>query len=172
MRRPSRRWWVAVLALTAGAAGTMGTTACIPGGGFIAIGTAIDVLPHGFVTITVAGSRYYYHRGVFYRPHRGGFLVVPAPYGAVVEVLPAGYVMILVQRDPYAYYRGFFYAPQAERWIVVRPPIGAFVRVLPPGAVTRRVGPVEYKEYAGVWYRPAIQDGKRGYQVAERPSGG
>ncbi len=163
--------WTTALAAVAGLASVTATTACYPHGGFIAIGTAIDILPQGFVTITVGPSRYYYHRGVFYRPHRGGFLVVPPPYGAVVDVLPPGHVMVLVEHDPFAYYRGFFYAPRTERWVVVRAPLGAFVRTLPRGAVTRRVGAVEYKEYAGVWYRPAIQDGNRGYQVAERPSG-
>ncbi|HSG47623.1 MAG TPA: DUF6515 family protein [Longimicrobiales bacterium] len=170
-RAPGR--WALTLAMLAAVAGASTlTTGCFPRRGFITIGTAIDILPHGFISVTLGGGRYYYHRGIFYRPYRGGFLVVPAPIGAVIPGPPPGYVMVLVENDPFAYYRGVFYAPMGAEYVVVRPPLGAFVRTLPPGAVTRRVGGVEFKEYAGAWYRPAIRDGDRGYQVTDPPDGG
>lgn len=174
MRNPTRhhgRWALVLATLAAVAAASTATTGCVPHRGFITIGTAIDILPHGFVTITVGGTPSYYHRGVFYRRYRGGFLVVPAPIGAVIPGPPPGYVMVLVENDPFAYYRGVFYAPMGGQYVVVRPPLGAFVRDLPPGAVTRRVGGVEYKEYADAWYRPAIRDGDRGWQVTDPPEG-
>lgn len=172
MRSKGHAGWTLYLALTATMAGGSAlSTGFLPRHGFITVGTAIDILPHGFVTITLGSSRYYYHRGIFYRPYRGGFLVIPAPMGAMVPVLPAGHVMILVENDPFAYYRGVFYAPMGPEYVVVRAPVGAFVRTLPPGAVARRVDGVEYKEYAGAWYRPAIRAGDRGYQVTEPPGG-
>lgn len=145
------------------------TEACFPRRGFITIGTAIDVLPDGFLTVTVEGGRYYYHRGVFYRPYRSGWVVVRAPLGAVIDVPPPGYVMVLVENDPFAYYRGVFYEPYGARYVVVRAPVGAFVRALPRTAVPRRIDGVEYKEYAGVWYRPAVRRGERGYEVTDPP---
>ena len=148
---------------------TAATAACFGGYTYIGFGTALDVLPDGYVTLTVGTRPYYYHRGVFYRPYRRGFVVVPAPFGAMIRLPPPGHVMVLVENDPYAYYGGVFYAPRAGRYAVVRPPIGAFVRRLPPSAVTRRVAGVEYKEYAGAYYRPAIRDGRRGFEVTDPP---
>ncbi len=170
MRRVTRtRGLLGVLLI---ALSTSALTGCFGRYAWIGIGTAIDVLPHGYVMITVGPEPYYYHRGVFYRPYRRGFLVVPAPIGAVVMMPPPGHVVVMVESDPFHYYRGVFYAPMAGRYRVVRPPIGAFVREVPRPANTRRIGGVEYKEYAGTYYRPAIRDGRRGYQVTERPRGG
>lgn len=149
---------------SAGAAGCFGRYA------FIGIGTAVDVLPDGYVSVTVGTMPYYYHRGIFYQRYRRGFVVVPAPIGAMVMAPPPGYVMVMVENDPYHYYRGVFYAPTAGRYRVVRPPIGAFVRSLPESVSARTVGGVEYKEYAGTYYRPAIRDGRRGYEVTEAPT--
>lgn len=156
------------LAMAVIAAASLSTSGCFGRHAFIAIGTAIDVLPSGFVTVTVASRPYYYHRGMFYRPYRRGYVIVPAPIGAVIMVPPPG-VVVMVENDPYHYYRGTFYAPRGNRYVVVRPPLGAFVRTLPPTAVTHRIDGVEFKEYAGTYYRPAIRDGNRGYQVADPP---
>ena len=151
------------------AVASLAAAGCFGRYAFVGVGTAIDVLPHGYVSVTVGTMPYYYYRGVFYRPYRRGFVVVPAPMGAVVMGPPPGSVLVMVENDPFHYYRGVFYAPRGNRYVVVRPPIGAFVRSVPDYAVTRRVGGVEYKEYAGTYYRPAIQDGRRGYQVTEPP---
>ena len=85
---------------------------------FITVGTAVDILPSGFVTVRVGTGRYFYHRGVFYQPYRGGFLVVTAPLGAVIPRPPGGHVMILVENDPFAYYRGVFYQPVPAGYVV------------------------------------------------------
>lgn len=162
-----------LLALAAVLAGTsVNVTGCFgPFGrrGFITIGTAIDILPAGFVAVRVGTGRFFYHRGVFYQPYRGGYLVVAAPLGAVVPRPPGGHIVVLVENDPYVYYRGVFYQPVPAGYVVTRAPMGAFVRRLPPGAVVRWVDGVEYKEYAGAWYRPAIRDGADGWQVTEPP---
>ena len=167
MNARSRLGWLVAALLVASA--SLPVTGCMGRHAFIGIGTAIDVLPGGFVTVSVTNRPYYYPRGIFYRPYRRGYVVVPAPIGAVVMVPPPG-VVVMVEDDPYRYYRGVFYRPRPTGWVVVRPPLGAFVRSLPPSAVTRRVDGVEFKEYAGTWYRPAIRDGARGYQVAEPPT--
>lgn len=147
---------------------SLSTSGCFGRHAFMAIGTAIDVLPGGYVTVTVGTRPYYYHRGIFYRPYRRGYVVVPAPIGAVVMGPPPG-VLVMVENDPFRYYRGVFYRPRGDRWVVARPPLGAFVRTVPRTAVTRRVDGVEFKEYAGTYYRPAIRGGERGYQVTEPP---
>ena len=168
------RWTLPLLALLAVSAAGVGTTGCM-GRTFISLGTAIDILPGGYVTVTVGTGRYFFHDGIFYRSYRRGYLVVPAPIGAVIPGPPPGHVIVLVENDPYAYYRGVFYRPWESRWRVVPAPPGAFVRRLPPGAASVRIDGVEYKEFGGVYYRPAIRDGREGYQVTEtprRPPGG
>jgi hypothetical protein len=159
-------------ALLVVALASLATASCFGRYAFIGVGTAIDVLPDSYVTVSVGTMPYYYYGGVFYRPYRGGFVVVPAPLGAVILAPPPGHVIVLVENDPYRYYHGVFYAPRRGRFVVVRPPLGAFVRTIPRTAVSRRVRGVEYKEYAGTYFRPAIRDGRRGYQVTERPRGG
>jgi len=168
MKSPSKRTrpLLTVLLLTLAASATSG---CWGHHAFFAIGTAVDILPHGFVSVTVGTTPYYYHRGTFYQRHRHGYVVVPAPIGAVIMLPPPGYVTVMVERDPFAYYGGVFYRPYGSEWIVVGAPPGAFVRRLPAGARPRYVGAVEYKEYAGAWYRPAVRGGDRGWEVAERP---
>lgn len=148
----------------------LATAGCFGRYGFIGVGTAIDVLPHGYVSVMVGTRPYYYYRGVFYRPYRHGYVVVPAPIGATLIGPPPGSVLVMVENDPFRYYRGVFYAPQANRYVVARPPLGAFVRSIPETAATRRIDGVEYKEYAGTYYRPAIRDGRNGYQVTEPPT--
>ena len=151
------------------AAASLTVTGCFGRYAFIGLGTAIDILPAGYVSVTVGATPYYYHRGTFYRPYRRGYVVVAAPLGALITVPPPGYVMVMVEDDPYHYHRGVFYAPRGGRYAVVRPPIGAFIRSVPDRAVTHTIDGVEYKEYAGAYYRPAIQNGRRGYQVTEPP---
>jgi hypothetical protein len=170
MRSAMKQRWIPLLATLAVLGGSsLSTTACFGRRAFVSVGTAIDILPSGFVTVRVGSGRYFYHRGVFYQPYRGGYLVVVAPLGAMVPRLPSGRVMVLVENDPFVYYRGVFYQPVPSGYIVTRAPLGAFVRGLPPGALTRWVDGVEYKEYAGAWYRPAIRDGDEGWQVTDPP---
>lgn len=158
-----------LLAMVVVTAASLSMGGCFGRHAFVAVGTAIDVLPGGFVTVSVGSRPYHYHRGVFYRPYRRGYIVVPAPIGAVIAGPPPR-VLVLVENDPYHYYRGVFYTPRRGRYVVVRPPVGAFVRELPKTAVTRRIDGVAFKEYQGTYYRPAIRDGVRGYQVAELPT--
>lgn len=44
-------------------------------------------LPLGAMALTIAGLTYYHHRGVYYQPAYGGYVVVPPPAG-VVAVQP------------------------------------------------------------------------------------
>jgi hypothetical protein len=162
-------WSRSLLTIALVATASLAASGCFGRHAFIAIGTAIDVLPGGFVTVSVANRPYYYHRGIFYRRYRRGYLVVPAPVGAMIMIPPPG-VLVMVDNDPYRYYRGVFYRPRGDRYVVVRPPVGAFVRTLPRTAVTHRIDGVEFKEYAGTYYRRAIRDGDHGYQVTEPPT--
>lgn len=63
----------------------------------------VKVLPPRNRPLTVRGKRYFYRRGVFYRPSGPGLVVIPAPIGAIVSVLPPGYVTLYIGTVPYFY---------------------------------------------------------------------
>ncbi len=75
----------------------------------------VKVLPRGHVVVHVGKVRYHYHAGVFYRPVRGGFVVVRAPVGAIVPVLPAGYRVVHVHGRVYYSHNGVYYRPIRHR---------------------------------------------------------
>ncbi|AEN74362.1 DUF6515 family protein [Rhodothermus marinus] len=71
----------------------------------------VKVLPRGHVVVHAGKVRYHYHAGVFYRPVRGGFVVVRAPVGAIVPVLPVGYRVVHVHGRVYYCHNGVYYRP-------------------------------------------------------------
>ncbi|SHK69977.1 DUF6515 family protein [Rhodothermus profundi] len=71
----------------------------------------VKVLPRGHVIVHVGKLRYHYHAGVFYRPVRGGFVVVRAPVGAIVPILPPRYRVVHVHGRVYYEHRGVIYRP-------------------------------------------------------------
>jgi hypothetical protein len=77
-------------------------------------GHKVRVLPHAHRRIVVRRNPYFYHRGVFYRPHGPDFVVVAAPIGAVVRVLPRGYVTLYLGSFPYYYANYTYYSWDRE----------------------------------------------------------
>lgn len=83
----------------------------------------VRVLPSGHITVVVKRNRYYYHRGMFFRKSRAGFIIVAPPIGAIVPVLPAEHVILVFGGIPYycfdsVYYRecpsGYLIVPESE----------------------------------------------------------
>lgn len=153
-------------------AGTvLGTGGCFHHRGMVAVGATVTSLPGDHVVVWVHGTRYYYHRGYFYRPGPGGYVVVHAPMGAGIAILPPGHWFFSLGPDRFAYYHGVFYSwdDAWRRYRVVRAPVGAVVHRLPREAMTRRIGGVEYKEYGGAWYRPVRRGSDTAYEVVRPP---
>lgn len=111
-----------VLLVTIAALAASGCWAHYP---YVAVGTAFDVLPHGFVTVMVGTTPYYYHRGLFYRPRGPRWVVVRAPVGAFVHHVPDGAVARRIGGVEYKEYGGVLYRPAVRRgsrgWEVARP---------------------------------------------------
>jgi len=57
-------------------------------------GRHMKTLPRGHWPVKVGSRHYRFHKGVFYRPGPGGFVVVGAPIGARIHALPAAAVMV------------------------------------------------------------------------------
>lgn len=88
-------------------------------------------LPSGYRTYTYGGNRYYYHNNVYYRPQRGGYVVVDNPRGradanvTVIRTLPRGYRTVNYRGVRYYQYGDAFYQPYSGGYRVVASPYGS-----------------------------------------------
>lgn len=89
-----------------------------------AVGHRVTKLPVGFVALTIGGSPFYYHSGVYYRPHKGNYVVTRAPVGAVVVSLPHGFRTIHLRGRPYYVFNSTYYIYDRghKHYVVVEPP--------------------------------------------------
>ncbi len=126
--------------------------------------------PRGAAPIFWGGHNYYFHRGLFYHPWRGGYIIAPPPFGLRVGFLPAGFFSLYVGGLPYYYYCGTFYAPRDGQYEVVAPPVGAVIESLPQGYKQVEIEGQTYFMCDGVQYKPIMKDGEIWYQVIKSPN--
>jgi hypothetical protein len=89
-------------------------------------GRVVPALPGGSIGIGFAGGNFFFHGGVWFRPHGGRFVVVAPPLGIVVPLLPPAYVTLWIGGLPYYYANGVYYtAGPGPGYTVVAPPPGA-----------------------------------------------
>jgi hypothetical protein len=100
-------------------------------------GYIVPSLPLGRIEVGFGGGRYYYHGGVWFRPHGPRWIVVAPPIGILVPILPFGYSTIYYRSVPYYY---------ADEVYYVRTPAGSYQVVAPP--------PVEEVTYVEAPPRP------------------
>lgn len=100
---------------------------------FPAPGYQIGHLPDQHQEIRVGSARYFYNRGIFYRPDRSGvYMVVNAPIGARVSYLPAGYVSFFIGPRHYFYvnYTYYLWDQANAQYVTVEEPEGATNQVV------------------------------------------
>jgi len=87
-------------------------------------GHEIAVLPRAAISVRVGGGPFYFHEGIWYRPHGPRFIVAAPPFGVVVPVLPAFYTTLWVRGVPYYYANDVYYTWHAEEhgYVVTSPP--------------------------------------------------
>jgi hypothetical protein len=88
-------------------------------------GYAMAALPVGAISVAWRGAPYYFHGGVWWRPHGPRFIVAVPPLGIIVPILPPAYVSLWIGGAPYYYANGVYYAPDSGGYVVVTPPPGA-----------------------------------------------
>ena len=90
-------------------------------------GHQAKVLPAGHLRLSVGGSPFFYHGGVFYRHQGSAYIVVSAPIGARVRSLPTGFVSFSIGARRYYYLNAtyYFYEPKTQEYVVVAEPEGA-----------------------------------------------
>jgi len=79
-------------------------------------------MPAGHVRILSGKKHYYYHRGLFYRKTRSGFLLVSPPIGVTVPMLPEGCSAVFSRGRKYFYHEDAFYRKSPSGYIVITEP--------------------------------------------------
>ncbi len=79
-------------------------------------------LPHGYAEVQVGRERYYYHRGVYYRPGPHGYYVVRAPLGARIRELPPHCSRLYLGGLWYWRYGDVYYRAMNDGYVVVDAP--------------------------------------------------
>lgn len=87
-------------------------------------GHVVEVLPRAAITVRVGGGPFYFHEGIWYRPHGARFIVAAPPLGVVVPVLPPFYTTLWVRGVPYYYANDVYYTwrPDERGYVVTSPP--------------------------------------------------
>lgn len=81
-------------------------------------------LPSGYKNVVVHGKNYHYHKGVFYKKSRAGFVAVRSPIGARIGMLPMGYLTVRTGGVMYYHYYDTYYRydPVHKVYIVIEKP--------------------------------------------------
>lgn len=83
----------------------------------------LSVLPRGFITIHLGGIPYFFHHGIFYKQHRGGFVVTPPPLNIVIPALPLGHAVVNVGGITYFVLGDVYYRKVPRGFMVVQAPV-------------------------------------------------
>lgn len=95
-------------------------------------GHVVRTLPHEHRVVVHGGSRYYFHGGVWYRPHGPRFTVVAPPFGLFVPFLPPYYATVWFSGRPYYYANDVYYVSQGNGYVVAELPKGEVSQTPPP----------------------------------------
>jgi uncharacterized protein DUF6515 len=131
-------------------------------------GMVVNVLPAGFVQVSVGATGYYYYDGVYFRPTTvGSYAVVAPPVGVVVPQLPLDAEPIAAGPVTYYYAAGAFYVQQPTGFAAVVAPAGLTVTELPPGAAPIVINQVLYYQAGSSYFVPLKQGGVMVYVTAQ-----
>jgi len=95
-------------------------------------GHIVRTLPREHRAVVHGGARYYFHGGVWYRPHGPRFTVVAPPFGLFVPFLPPYYATVWVGGTPYYYANQVYYVRQGDGYVVAEAPQGEVSQTPPP----------------------------------------
>jgi uncharacterized protein YgiM (DUF1202 family) len=119
-------------------------------------GRVVASLPKNHRAVSVGRTRYYYHRGTFYRKASAGYVVVNAPLGAVVANLPVGFRMTVFGGMTHFTYGGVYYRRVPSGYRVVSTPPAITVQAPAYGFAQL---PVPYNQIAVTAQRLNVRSG-------------
>ena len=124
-------------------------------------GAIVRVLPNGSVKIT-AGSNYYCHNGIFYKPAKYScYLIVNPPAGLRIGEIPSAKIELTINSALSYYYYGVYYTKALDgTYVVIEAPMGAIVNALPYGYDIKTIDEIDYYNMDGVLYKEVVIDNK------------
>ena len=130
-------------------------------------GTRVNNFPRTASNIRFRNTNYRYNRGIFYRPHNGGYIVARAPIGIRITILPPNPFRFVHFGRDYFYHYGTYYIPRRDGYYeVVDAPIGAIVDYLPDGYEIFEIDGRVYYYFDGIYYKAIVEyNGNVVYQV-------
>jgi hypothetical protein len=87
-----------------------------------ALGLRFPALGPGHLALGFGGARWFFDRGIWYRPGVSGYVVAVPPYGVLTPLLPPTYATINYGGTPYYYDNGVYYTEQPGQGYLVTPP--------------------------------------------------
>jgi len=156
MNSPQSAFCRALLIVLMGA-GALTAGVAIRADSRVSVGVSIGApVPHGYAEVRHGHDRYYYHRGVYYRPGPHGYVVVRPPRGIIVHELPPRYARVHV--GSIVYYRSgdVYYQTAPGGYVVVDPPPTVVVSrpapaVAPAAPASAPAPAAPAEEYQSVW---------------------
>jgi uncharacterized protein DUF6515 len=124
----------------------------------IITGKGTATRPQYSTKVIVAGGKYYYWGGVYYRPYGSRFTIVNPPAAAVVYSVPKATTVVSAETNPYLYYGGVYY-------IITDKPAEA------PPPVTEQKEPASAQENGEMVESPSMVEGDENYEVVVPPIG-
>ncbi len=134
------------------------------GHGYRAVPKGAFIYPH-------KGTRYHYHKGIYFKPYGSKYVVVRPPLGIRVKTIPANHIRFLLRGQTYYYYYGTYYkkSNNSKEYVSVSPPIGAKIDALPDGYKKVRINDEIYYELEGNYYKAIIDEkGEVWYELVEK----
>jgi hypothetical protein len=90
--------------------------------GYPALGLRFPALGPSHLALGFGGARWFFDRGIWYRPAVSGYVVAVPPYGVLTPLLPPTYATINYGGTPYYYDNGVYYTEQPGQGYLVTPP--------------------------------------------------
>jgi hypothetical protein len=138
-------------------------------------GRVFRELPRDRRVIVHGGSRFFFHGGIWYRPHGTQFIVALPPVGVFVPILPPYYSTIWVRGVPYYYANEVYYAHRGSGYVVVEPPREEVSEAPPPAEqmfVYPRLGQGEKQQADDRYACHSWAVGETGFDPTQPQGGG
>jgi len=161
------------LLLAIAGSGVLAATTIARAESHVDVGVSLGIpLPHGYAEISVGHDRFYYHRGVFYRPGPHGYYVTHAPRGAIIRDLPPYYSRVYLGGSIFYRYGDVYYQTCPGGYVVVDPP-GTVVVSSPAVTTVTAPAPAPAKpdDYQSVWVGDTEYHFKDGQFFKRTPEG-
>lgn len=113
----------------------------------------IKSLPSDRLRIVHHKKVFFYHSGVFYKPHIHRYKAILPPPGLIISALPANYTQIKLSWGTFYYVKGIYYKKMKKGYEVTKAPEGAIIETLPDNINKVTIEGKVFYEHNGTLYK-------------------